>query len=74
MQQNEVIQLLVQAHASVLGVKVRTTNPQLLRNKLYAAMREYPALSGLGIVSPPVGSDTYLWLVKKEQKDATPED
>lgn len=69
MQQHEVISLLTRALETPRGIKVRTSDPTLLRNKLYAVMREFPALAVFGIVSPPVGSENYLWLVKKEQPD-----
>ncbi len=74
MQDHQITSLLVQAQETPLGVKVRTSNPQLLRNKLYAAMRAYPSLALFGIVTPPVGSENYLWLVRKEQRDGSSED
>lgn len=67
MQPHELQGLLHRAHESERGIRIRTSSPQLLRNKLYALMREYPALAGLGIITPPVNSDTHIWLVKKEQ-------
>lgn len=67
MEKHELQGILLRARESPLGLAISTSKPQLLRNKLYAMMREFPALAGFGIVSPPVGSDNILWLVKKEQ-------
>lgn len=66
--------LLYRANECAVGVSVRTNNPQLLRNKLYA-LRKQLGLTNLTFTQPPVGSDTCIWIIKKDAKsDGTPED
>jgi hypothetical protein len=63
--------LLYRASESPIGLAVRTNNPQLLRNKLYA-LRKQLGLTNLTFIQPPVGSDTCLWIIKKDAKTDGP--
>ena len=60
--------LLLKADEAEVGISVVTNNPQLLRNKLYAE-RKRLGLTNLTFIQPPVGSDTRLWIVKKDAKN-----
>lgn len=60
--------LLLRADEAEVGIAVVTNNPQLLRNKLYAE-RKRLGLTNLTFIQPPVGSDTRLWIVKKDMKN-----
>ncbi len=63
------LMLLLQAAESPLGIAIRTDNVQLVRNKLYALAKEHPELPKFALISPPVGSDSVLWIVKKGDND-----
>lgn len=60
--------LLLRADEAEVGISVVTNNPQLLRNKLYAE-RKRLNMTHLTFIQPPVGSDTHLWIVKKDAKN-----
>lgn len=70
----KLLMLLLEASESEFGIAVRTNSPQLLRNKLYALMRENDTLPKMAIVSPPVNSDSILWIVKKGERDGSAQD
>lgn len=55
------------AFASALGVVLRTSDPERMKQKLYAARREAldPDLESIAIVQSPVDPNNELWLVKK---------
>lgn len=60
--------LLLRASEAEYGVKVRTNNPKLLRNKLYAERKNHPDLPPLTFIQPPTDPDNYLWIIKKEAR------
>lgn len=60
--------LLLRADESDFGIAVITNNPKLLRNQLYAE-RKRVGLLNLSFIQPPVGSESRLWIVKKEAKE-----
>ena len=63
----ELLELLYSANNSEIGICVETTNPEMLRQKLYAVRREYDGeFDQLSfIISPMNRAD--LWIVNKEQ-------
>jgi len=65
--------LLLRATEAEVGVSVVTSNPALLRSKLYAE-RKRLGLTNLTFVQPPVDSDTRLWIIKKDVKNGTTQD
>ncbi len=60
--------LLLRASEAERGVKVRTNNPQLLRNKLYAERKNHPDFHNLTFIQPPHDPESYLWIIKKEAR------
>lgn len=65
----KLLMLLLEAAEAEYGIAVRTNSTQLLRNKLYALLREDTSLPKMAIVSPPVNSDSILWVIKKGERD-----
>jgi hypothetical protein len=63
--------LLYSASEAAIGLAVRTNNPQLLKNKLYA-LRKKLGLTNLTFIQPPVGSEAYIWIIKKDTKTNGP--
>lgn len=59
-----VIELLYAALNSDLGVIVETSNPQLLRQKLYQVRGDDPALLVLSIVASRTNPENHLWIVR----------
>lgn len=70
----KLLMLLLTAAESEFGISVRTNSPQLLRNKLYALMREDIGLPKMAIASPPVNSDSILWIIRKGERDGAAQD
>lgn len=66
--------LLLRASECEVGLIVRTNDPRLLRNKLYAVKREFPSFASISIVQPPINPESTLWLVNKEAKNGTAEE
>ncbi len=66
--------LLFAALASDYGIAVPTSNPVLLRNRLYAERKkDIPTFGNLSITLSPTAPDTELWIVKrKETADDAP--
>ena len=61
--------LLFQALLSDHGIAASTTNPEQLRQKLYAARRGDPSLSHIAFL---IVNESELWIIpKQEQPDAT---
>lgn len=68
------IELLYQALHSHLGIVVRSSNRDLLRQRLYKLRKSDPSLSVLSITTSPE-NETDLWIVKtKEPPDAASEE
>lgn len=67
MDDTELLTMMLRAMESEYGIAIRTDNPTLLRNRLYKLKKTQPSLSELALVSPPVNSDTTLWLVRKDK-------
>jgi hypothetical protein len=67
MPQPDLTHLLFLANEAEIGISVITSNPQLLRNKLYAE-RKRCGLTNLTFVQPPTDSESRLWIIKKEAK------
>ena len=68
-QEMELTALLFKALASDFGLEVSTSNPKLLRNKLYKIRRENQMFACLSIVLPAT-ENTLLVVKKPEQEDA----
>lgn len=66
-QPESLLELLYAALRSPYGLKVRTDNFNLLRNKLYAIRRQHKELSSLSLTSSPLEPDAVLWIMKNEQ-------
>jgi hypothetical protein len=65
-----VIELLYNALHSPLGIKIQSSDPAFLRQKLYAARRELndPDLANLSFVESPINPE-HLWIVRKNEKE-----
>jgi hypothetical protein len=63
------LEILYSAANSPPGIVVETSDPEALRQKLYALRREYEGdFENLSfVISPMNGSD--LWILNKEQAD-----
>ena len=62
----ELESLLFSALSSPLGTEVQTSDPSLLRQKLYAVRRkDMESFESLSFVIPPVNSVSTLWIVRK---------
>ena len=66
----QLLELLYNASNAEFGTVVETTDPERLRQKLYALRREYEAdFEKLSfVISPLNGAD--LWILNKEQANA----
>ncbi len=67
MAQPDLAHMLLRAREAALGICVVTNNPQLLKNRLYAE-RKRLGYEDLTIAQPPVGSESRLWIIKKEAR------
>jgi hypothetical protein len=54
------------AESSLRGIKVRASDVERLRAKLYQARAETDRFAGLSLIPDP-SDPTVLWIVKKEQ-------
>lgn len=61
----ELESLLLAALNSPHGIEVTTSDPELLRQKLYAVRRKRPGEFPVSFVIPPVNSASTLWIVRK---------
>lgn len=59
------IDLLYRALNSEFGIVVNTSNPELLRQKLYAERKKDPELSRISFTISRTHPESQLWLVKK---------
>lgn len=57
--------ILFAALASDLGLKVSTSSPDQLRQKLYAVRKNDPSFADLSFVISPANPDGELWIVKR---------
>lgn len=64
--------LLFAALQSEFGIEVTTSDPELLRQKLYAVRRKRPDEFPVSFVIPPGESANKLWIVRKP--DGPPEE
>ena len=65
--------LLLRASEAEIGICVATSNPVLLRSKLYAEQKRL-GIPPFALIQPPVGSESRLWIIKKEAKNGTTQD
>ena len=63
--------LLQRASESPFGIAVRTNNPQLLRNKLYAERKKHGLFQHLTFKQPPKNPEGELWIVNREGPNGT---
>lgn len=65
--------ILGDALSAEIGVEVSTSDPQLLKNRLYALMKESAEYSRLALITHPTKPDAAICIVKKaeEKPDAT---
>lgn len=64
--------LLFSAVSAPFGVSVPTSNPTLLRSKLYAARkRDLASFADLSIILSPTNPSAELWIIKRKE---TPND
>jgi hypothetical protein len=61
------IDLLYQALNTPYGVAVRTSNPERLRQKLYAERKKDDDLACLSLNISPTEPDSVLWIIKKPE-------
>lgn len=59
------IEILYAALNSEIGVVVRTTQPDRLRQKLYAEKRKDEALKNISINASRTDPENELWIIKK---------
>lgn len=57
--------LLFSALSSPLGIEVSTSDPNALRQKLYAVRKKDSAFLPLSFVIPPSNPSSTLWIVRK---------
>lgn len=65
--------LLLRASEAEVGISIITSDPTRLRAKLYAE-RKSLGLLNLSFIQPPVGSESRIWVIKKDVKNGTTED
>lgn len=65
--QPDLAHMLLRASEAEFGICVRTSNPQLLKNRLYAE-RKRLGMTELSFVQPPTDGDSRLWIIKKEAR------
>lgn len=61
--------LLGEAMKSELGIIVETSNPELLRTKLYNARKTRPEFSVLKLEVSRTSPTNHLWIVKSAPKE-----
>ena len=61
------LELLYDAYRSELGTKVQTTDPERLRQKLYAERKKDPDLSCLSFRISPTNPSGELLIIKKRK-------
>lgn len=62
---NELIAFLYTALRSECGIKLSTSDPERLRQKLYKIRKDDPELEVLSFVISPTNPQGELWLVKR---------
>lgn len=62
--------LLCAAINSERGVVVATSDPQRLKQQLYAAIRKDADFAVISIATSRTAPDSELWLIRKDQPDA----
>lgn len=69
-------ELLYKALSSRLGIAVRTSDPELLRQKLYSTRKSLmdPALEELSIKPSHALPQSELWIVRKTLNSSEPSD
>lgn len=62
---------LFAAQASERGICIATSNPDLLRQQLYATRRQHGQdFAGLSFIISPENPQSELWIVKNERANA----
>jgi hypothetical protein len=69
----ELQSLMFQALTSPFGIEVRTSSPEQLRQKLYAARKLDATFAGLSFIIPPTNPESILWIIKREANHGTSE-
>lgn len=65
---NPLLDLLYEAINTPLGIIVSTTDPVLLRQKLYPLRKSDPDFEPLTFLPSPKQPDIHLWIVRKPEK------
>lgn len=66
MKKPELLAMLTEACQHPYGVKVRTSDPNRLRQKLYAAKKGIAEYAHLSFMIPANGNDQFLYILCKE--------
>lgn len=69
----QLIEYLYKALNSEHGVVISTDNPDLLRQKLYAARKTDPDLAAISISTSRTNPSEELWLVNRNVQSERPE-
>lgn len=65
----EMTSLLFSALSSDYGIKVTTSDPDALRQKLYKIRREDSTFQCLSFIISPVLPQSELWIIKREEQN-----
>ncbi len=72
MKREEIIDLLTRARLSPFGIKVSTSDPNKLRQKLYAVRKANEEYSNLSFVIPAATPDDILFIIAKPETPNAP--
>lgn len=61
----ELASILFRARQARIGLRIRTNNPDQLRQKLYPIRKEHPELSPLSFIISPTDPEHILFIVNK---------
>ena len=65
----EMTSLLFAALGSEMGIKVATSDPDTLRQKLYKIRREDSTFQCLSFILSPALPQSELWIIKREEQN-----
>lgn len=65
----ELIAYLYEALSSEVGIRLQTSDPERLRQKLYALRKQDEDLKALSFVISPTNPTAELWIVKEQSNE-----
>lgn len=69
-----IMAVLLEAEAADVGLVLKVSDVALVKAQLYKGMKEMQGISKFAIITPPVGAEDTLWLVKKGEANGSKKD